>query len=33
MPEPKSPNVVFLHLDNHGLGEHGCYGGGILRGA
>jgi len=33
MPERKSPNVVFFHVDNLGFGELGCYGGGILRGA
>jgi arylsulfatase A-like enzyme len=27
------PNIVFFHVDNLGLGELGCYGGGILRGA
>ncbi len=27
------PNVVFFHVDNLGMGELGCYGGGILRGA
>jgi hypothetical protein len=33
MSEPNSPNVVFFHVDNLGLGELGCYGGGLLRGA
>jgi arylsulfatase A-like enzyme len=28
-----SPNIVYFHVDNLGLGELGCYGGGILRGA
>ena len=27
------PNVVVMMVDNHGWGELGCYGGGILRGA
>jgi len=27
------PNILFFHVDNLGLGELGCYGGGILRGA
>ncbi len=25
------PNIVYFHLDNLGLGELGCFGGGILR--
>ena len=29
----KKPNSVFFHVDNLGMGELGCYGGGILRGA
>ncbi|MGV9480154.1 arylsulfatase [Gordonia aichiensis] len=29
----KQPNIVYFHVDNLGLGELGCYGGGILRGA
>jgi arylsulfatase A-like enzyme len=29
----KKPNIVFFHVDNLGMGELGCYGGGILRGA
>jgi arylsulfatase A-like enzyme len=27
------PNILFFHIDNLGMGELGCYGGGILRGA
>ena len=27
------PNILFFHVDNLGMGELGCYGGGILRGA
>jgi len=27
------PNVVVMLVDNHGWGELGCYGGGVLRGA
>jgi len=27
------PNIIFFHVDNLGMGELGCYGGGILRGA
>jgi len=27
------PNIVYFHVDNLGLGELGCYGGGLLRGA
>lgn len=26
------PNIVFFHVDNLGMGELGCYGGGIVRG-
>jgi arylsulfatase A-like enzyme len=29
----KKPNVLFFHVDNLGMGELGCYGGGKLRGA
>jgi arylsulfatase len=29
----QKPNIVFFHVDNLGMGELGCYGGGILRGA
>ena len=29
----KTPNIVFVLMDNLGYGEPGCYGGGILRGA
>jgi arylsulfatase A-like enzyme len=32
MPSQK-PNILFFHVDNLGMGELGCYGGGILRGA
>ena len=28
----KKPNILFFHVDNLGMGELGCYGGGILRG-
>jgi arylsulfatase A-like enzyme len=28
-----TPNILFFHVDNLGMGELGCYGGGILRGA
>jgi arylsulfatase A-like enzyme len=30
---PEQPNVMFFHVDNLGIGELGCYGGGVLRGA
>src|SRR5262249_48923655 len=29
----KKPNILFFHIDNLGMGELGCYGGGLLRGA
>lgn len=29
----KKPNILFFHVDNLGIGELGCFGGGILRGA
>ena len=29
----KKPNILFFHVDNLGMGELGCYGGGKLRGA
>ena len=29
----EKPNILFFHVDNLGMGELGCYGGGILRGA
>ncbi len=29
----KKPNILFFHVDNLGMGELGCYGGGRLRGA
>ena len=29
----KKPNIIFYQIDNLGMGELGCYGGGILRGA
>src|SRR5512133_3604183 len=32
MPSER-PNIHFFHVDNLGMGELGCYGGGILRGA
>lgn len=32
-PVSGAPNIVYFHVDNLGLGELGCYGGGILRGA
>src|SRR5258708_32115893 len=32
MPSQK-PNILFFHVDNLGMGELGCYGGGIPRGA
>ena len=28
-----TPNILFFHVDNLGMGELGCYGGGKLRGA
>jgi len=27
------PNILFFHVDNLGMGELGCFGGGIVRGA
>jgi arylsulfatase A-like enzyme len=27
------PNIIFFDVDNLAMGELGCYGGGILRGA
>ena len=32
LPEQR-PNILLLHVDNLGMGELGCYGGGIVRGA
>ena len=33
-PNPTGrPNILYVHIDNLGMGELGCYGGGILRGA
>ena len=29
----RRPNILFFHVDNLGMGELGCYGGGIVRGA
>src|SRR6201995_2381297 len=29
----KKPNILFFHVDNLGMGDLGCYGGGKLRGA
>ena len=29
----EKPNILFFQVDNLGMGELGCYGGGILRGA
>lgn len=29
----KKPNILFFHVDNLGMGELGCFGGGVLRGA
>ncbi len=34
MADPASrPNILFFHVDNLGMGEPGCYGGGVVRGA
>ncbi|MCC6177232.1 MAG: arylsulfatase [Chloroflexi bacterium] len=34
MPETASrPNILLFHVDNLGMGELGCYGGGVVRGA
>jgi len=34
MPDQaKRPNILFFHVDNLGMGELGCYGGGVVRGA
>ncbi len=32
-PGSRPPNILFVHVDNLGMGELGCYGGGVLRGA
>lgn len=29
----RRPSILFFHVDNLGMGELGCYGGGIVRGA
>ena len=29
----RRPNILFFHIDNLGMGELGCYGGGVVRGA
>ena len=31
--QSRRPNILFFHVDNLGMGELGCYGGGIVRGA
>jgi arylsulfatase len=33
MPDKARPNIIYFFVDNLGLGELGCYGGGVLRGA
>ena len=33
LAQSEQPNVVVIMVNNHGWGELGCYGGGILRGA
>ena len=32
MSQTTRPNIIYFFVDNLGLGELGCYGGGILRG-
>lgn len=31
--QDERPNILYFQIDNLGIGELGCYGGGILRGA
>ena len=33
LQDNKRPNIVLFQVDNLGLGELGCYGGGMMRGA
>ncbi len=33
LQDNKMPNIVLFQVDNLGLGELGCYGGGMMRGA